>query len=208
MSGQLQQFLLLIGMFGCVLLVVFIKMMIDRWRYAKEVKGKIRVLIFRKAGQPKDELMPVETIYGTACVKIKTKDDADPIIHVLGDKGEFPWIYPAGKSAFVQAPVQGIAYVEGDSEPISNTTDIPEISARMFGSIAQSISLATSSAMQKSESESPGEVNKNKKSPLKWVYALQIVTIGVIIISIGILASHNSGFEKFFLLWKNTMGLK
>jgi hypothetical protein len=195
-------------MFAFVFLAVFIKMLVDRWRYAKEVVGKLRVLIFRKAGQPIDKLMPVETIAGQACVKIKTKEDADPVIHILGERGEFPWVYPAGKSSFVQAQCQGIAYVEGDSEPISNTTDVPEISARMFGSIVQSTSLATSSAMQKSESDVPGGTTTKGKSPLKWVYVLQVITIGVIIISIGIIVSHNGAFDKFVILWKTTMGLK
>jgi len=178
-----------------VILYVFGKMMFDRWKNAKAVEHKIQVMILHKAGQPTISLMPIETIGGEACVKVKTKNDADPIIHMLGALGEFPWVYPLGKGAFVQAGVQGIIYSDSDSEPLSNTSDVSEISAQSFGSIAQAIGLATSSAMQKSSDDSPDSVNKKQKSGLKWVYVGMIVlgTIGIISI---VMTSQGTNLSK------------
>ncbi len=209
MPDQVKQLIPLGVMIAFVFVFVLVKMMIDRWRYAKQSEHKLQVMILHKAGQPDIKLFPIESDSGIECIKIKTKYDADPIIHILGSPGEFPWVYPLGKSAFVQAHLQGIIYEENDTEPLSNTTDLPMISARMFGSIMQAISLATGTAMQKSEQEDVSEGQRGKqKTGLKIVY-IGLVIIGMVSIIGLVLVAKNLGITQDFMnLFKDFNAIK
>ena len=209
MPEQVKQLIPLATILGMWVLFFVAKLLIDRWRNYKAVQHKLQVMLLHRAGQPDIILKEIESIGGESCIQIKTKNNADPIVHILGAPGEFPWIYPLGKPAFVQASVQGIIFDENDTEPLSNTTTLPVISAHSFGRMAQSISLATGSAMQKSEmDETPEGQQRKQKSGLRWVYVGLIVVAIIGIIGIAISAKNNETVVAFMNLLKTHYGIK
>ncbi|MCK9369859.1 hypothetical protein M0R04_08145 [Candidatus Dojkabacteria bacterium] len=209
MPPELQQLMPLGIILSLFIVFMVAKMMFDRWRFAKEAQHKLQGMILHRAGQPDIKLFSIESDNGVECIKIKTKYDADPIIHILGAPGEFPWVYPLGKSAFVQAHLQGIIFDENDSEPLSNTTELPLISARGFGSIMQAISLATQSAMQKSEQEdTPAGQQKKQKSGLKWVYVGMIILALISAVGVALIAKDSGVLTDFISQYNTQWGIK
>ncbi len=207
-NEMLKQLLPPLGIFGAIGIMWFVKLNIDRIRYAKKAENHILAIEVPSAGKLSFELVPIERLGGVDCIRYPRKGDAkDYPIHLLKDFTLVPCEYPINKMKYVQTTVQAGLWLGGDSEPLSNLRDIPVISASYIIHLIQGIATSTEETLQTIKAESTDQKIK-KASGLLWVYiVLGIVLVGVIVTVV--LEAKNSGLiTELSSVIKNALGLQ
>lgn len=208
---QLVQYIApMLGLLLFTFLIWFIKLNLDRQKYAKKSENHALIGIIPKAGKFVDYLVPITLEGGVALVKIPDKSgkitESSPT-HILGEDGEYPIDYPRGKTKFVQATVTGLTYYEGDAEPLSNVSNRPVISAQLITNLADGISTATADALKRSQEESDG--NKVKKgSPLMWILVFVGLNMAIGVFNIIVQVQASKATSTLIDLVQKAIGVK
>lgn len=180
-TNILKQMAPTLGMLVVALILYYVKLTIERTRYAKQSENHVLIFTLPKAGKLKHKLVPIEVEGGISLVKVPNmKGEVTPLspTHILGEQGEFSVDYPLNKTKFVQATVTGLIYYEGDAEPLSNVSDRPIISAQLITNLADGISTASAESMRKSMEDSAGQ-KLHRPGGLMWLYILIFVIAGI-----------------------------
>lgn len=160
----------------------FIKLVFDRQKYAKQSENHVLVITLPKAGKLRIKLVPISNKGGTAVVKVpdnRGKITEYSPVHILGEAGEFPVDFPIGKPKFVQTTVQGLIYYEGDTEPLSNTTDRPIVSAQLVANLIDGIATSAAEAMKKSMESSGDKLKKESSLAIIFIGLFVIIGLGI-----------------------------
>lgn len=178
------------------------KLLLDRQRYAKQADNHVLIQKLPSVGDVEFELTPIEEIGGQSCVRYPRKGDVGKWpIHYLSDTSRKPVRYPINKGHFVQTKIDLLVFLGDDSEPLSNISGIPIVSAQQLGAMIQGVTLATDEALRNVRAES-GEKLKQGHG-LLWVYIcmgiLAIIGVSTIVIVMsqsGIMSKIIEGLSK------------
>ncbi len=188
----------------------WIKLIIDKNRNVKKVEGCIWVQIIPNAGTEKNFMPHIEDEHGTQFVRIpdtQGKVTNNSPRYVLGSPGAYPAIWPPNKPRFVQLTVRKITYYEGDTEPLSNVTNMPIVSAQALTNMIQGVSANAEEIMTKLKEESEGKLTK-KSSPLMWLYVIVGITGVIAIINLVFSVMSSGNIDNLITLIKQALGLK
>ena len=208
-SNILKQILPTLGFMVIAIGFYYIKLLVDRQRYAKQSENHVLIFTLPKAGKFRQTLVPVEVKGGISLVRIpnsKGEITSYSPTHILGEAGGFSVDYPLNKVKFVQTTVTGLIYYEGDSEPLSNVSGRPIISAQLITNLTDGVSTASAEAMRKSMEDSAGEKLKKSKG-LAFLYFLLIVSIATGVMTLMAAKESSASIQELLILMKQSLGL-
>jgi hypothetical protein len=152
----------------------WVKLIMDKNANVKKASNGVWIQIIPKTGNEANFMVPKVVDNGVVTARIPTaggKITSSSPICVLGEDGEYSALWPPGKNKFVQIPVSKLTYYEGDTEPLSNTSNRPIVSGQLIANLVDGVATSTADALRKSQEDSAGGVVK-KSNPLFWAYII------------------------------------
>lgn len=189
-----------------VLIIIgwIVKLLIDRQNNAKKSDNHELVFKFPTAGKMTNELIPIEVIGGQECIRYPRKGERSKWpIHILSRYAQVPVDWPLGKTKFVQATVQSVAFLGDDVEPLSNLQEVPVVSAQQLGSMIQGVTMATDETIKRINDEA-NEGKIKKAGGLLWVYVGEVIIAALVITSIVLMVSNTGLLPK---IWQGIQDL-
>lgn len=200
-----------IGMFFIGGIIIALYLYMERSKNIAKSIDHVWIQLIPKAGAERNFRIPVEHNGGVTYCKVpdihgKTGDDSP--IHILGEPGEFPGIYPPGKMKFVQVQMTKLIFYEGDAEPLSNVSNIPIISGQLFASLLNGLCASTAEIVRRSRDQE-GNQQQGNKLTLLYILAGAGTLASVIAAIIGMKVLANTGqIPQIFTLLRQALGLK